>query len=86
MTPAFLFWNSLSVFLICYDAKQKNYTKEDVIWNLFLIKNQNKKGQTKIILKRYDKNSILRKYNKMNEYDEYDNEEGSYIGYNRFLL
>ena len=22
----------------------------------------------------------------MNEYDEYDNEEGSYIDYNRFLL
>ena len=22
----------------------------------------------------------------MNEYDEYDNEEDSYIGYNRFLL
>ena len=42
--------------------------------------------KTKIILKRYDKNSILRKYNKMNEYDEYDNEEDSYIGYNRFLL
>ena len=42
--------------------------------------------KTKIILKRYDNNSILRKYNKMNEYDEYDNEEDSYIGYNRFLL
>ena len=26
------------------------------------------------------------KYNKMNEYDESDNEEDSYIGYNRFLL
>ena len=42
--------------------------------------------KTKIILKRYDKNSILRKYNKINEYDEYDNEEDKYIGYNRFLL
>ena len=26
------------------------------------------------------------KYNKVNEYDEYDNEEDSYIGYSRFLL
>ena len=26
------------------------------------------------------------KYNRMNEYDESDNEEDSYIGYNRFLL
>ena len=35
------------------------------------------KIKTKIILNRYDKNSILRKYNKMIEYDEYDNEEDS---------
>ena len=28
----------------------------------------------------------MRKYNKINEYDEYDNEEDKYIGYNRFLL
>ena len=81
MTPAFLFWNSLSVFLICYDAKQKIYTEEDVIWNFFSIKNENKNH-----FKEIDKNSILRKYNKINEYDEYDNEEDKYIGYNRFLL
>ena len=42
MTPILKFWNSLLVFLICYDAKQKIYTEEDVIWNLFLIKNENK--------------------------------------------
>ena len=42
MTPVLLFWNSLSVFLICSDAKQKIYTEEDVIWHLFLIKNQSK--------------------------------------------
>ena len=42
ITPLLLFWNSLSVFLICYDAKQKIYTKEDVISNLLLIKIQNK--------------------------------------------
>ena len=35
------------------------------------------KIKTTIILNRYDKNSILRKYNKMIEYDEYDNEEDS---------
>ena len=35
------------------------------------------KIKTKVILNRYDKNSILRKYNKMIEYDEYDNEEDS---------
>ena len=81
MTPVLLFWNSLSVFLICYDAKQKIYTEEDVIWNFFSIKNENKNH-----FKEIDKNSILRKYNKINEYDEYDNEEDKYIGYNRFLL
>ena len=46
MTHRFFCFNSLSVFLICYDAKQKIYTEEDVIWNWFLIK-----IKTKIILK-----------------------------------
>ena len=31
MTPALLFRNSLWVFFISYDAKQKIYTEEDVI-------------------------------------------------------
>ena len=44
------------------------------------------KIKAKFISKRYDKNSILSKNNKMNEYDGYYNEEDSYISYNRFLL